>query len=132
MVETDADFASACPQCAPPLEAEFIMCPSCGYSVVSSCPRLPQDAFPGMEVSAPNCRYDLLKRESNARRLKGPSPRPPYWCIVQPPPAYRSCPVSQCDCSEARNTITSATSSGRPTRRIGIRAAMEAASNGVR
>jgi rRNA maturation endonuclease Nob1 len=63
VVETDADFASACPQCATPLEAEFIMCPSCGYSVVSSCPGCRKTLSQEWKF-CPYCRYDLLKRES--------------------------------------------------------------------
>jgi len=63
VVETDADFASACPQCATPLEAEFIMCPSCGYSVVSCCPGCRKTLSQEWKF-CPYCRYDLLKRES--------------------------------------------------------------------
>ena len=63
VVETDADFASACPQCATPLEAEFIMCPSCGYSVVSVCPGCRKNLSQEWKF-CPYCRYDLLKREN--------------------------------------------------------------------
>lgn len=63
VVEIDADFASACPQCATPLEAEFIMCPSCGYSVVSVCPGCRKTLSQDWKF-CPYCRYDLLKREN--------------------------------------------------------------------
>jgi type IV pilus assembly protein PilB len=63
VVETDADFASACPQCATPLEAEFIMCPACGYSVTSSCPGCRRTLSLDWKF-CPYCRYDLLKRET--------------------------------------------------------------------
>ena len=55
-----------------------------------------------------------------------------YWCILQPPPAYRSCPVSQCAWFEASNTITSAISSGMPQRRSGVLAEIGASCSGVR
>ena len=55
--------ASACPQCATPLEAEFIMCPSCGYSVVSVCPGCRRTLSQEWKF-CPYCRQDLLKRET--------------------------------------------------------------------
>ncbi|MGE5246769.1 MAG: ATPase, T2SS/T4P/T4SS family [Verrucomicrobiota bacterium] len=63
VVETDADFASACPRCATPMEAEFVMCPACGYSVTSSCPGCRRTLSQEWKF-CPYCRYDLLKRES--------------------------------------------------------------------
>jgi len=63
VVETDADFASACPQCATPMEAEFVMCPACGYSVTSSCPGCRRTLSLDWKF-CPYCRYDLLKREA--------------------------------------------------------------------
>ncbi len=63
VVETDADFASACPQCGTPLEAEFIMCPCCGYSVVSVCPGCRRTLSQDWKF-CPYCRQDLLKRET--------------------------------------------------------------------
>ncbi len=62
VVETDADFASACPQCATPMEAEFVMCPACGYSVTSSCPGCRRTLSMDWKF-CPYCRCDLLKRE---------------------------------------------------------------------
>jgi type IV pilus assembly protein PilB len=61
-VETDADFASACPQCATPLEAEFVMCPACGYSIASTCPGCRKTLSRGWKF-CPYCRCDLLKQE---------------------------------------------------------------------
>jgi type IV pilus assembly protein PilB len=63
VVETDADFASACPQCANPLEAEFVMCPACGYSVASTCPGCRKTLSQEWKF-CPYCRFDLLKQES--------------------------------------------------------------------
>jgi type IV pilus assembly protein PilB len=63
VIETDADFASACPQCATPLEAEFVMCPACGYSVVSTCPGCRKTLSQEWKF-CPYCRQNLLKAES--------------------------------------------------------------------
>ncbi len=63
VVETDSDFASACPQCATPLEAEFVMCPACGYSVSSTCPGCRRTISQEWKF-CPYCRYDLLKQEA--------------------------------------------------------------------
>ncbi|MBI5906086.1 MAG: zinc ribbon domain-containing protein [Deltaproteobacteria bacterium] len=63
VIETDADFASACPQCATPLESEFVMCPACGYSVVSTCPGCRKTLSQEWKF-CPYCRHNLLKPES--------------------------------------------------------------------
>ena len=62
VVETDADFDSACPQCATPLEAEFVMCPACGYSITSTCPGCRKTLSQEWKY-CPYCRFDLLKNE---------------------------------------------------------------------
>ena len=62
VVETESDFASACPQCATPLEAEFVMCPVCGYSVSSTCPGCRKSLSQEWKF-CPYCRFDLLKHE---------------------------------------------------------------------
>jgi len=62
VVETEGDFASACPQCATPLEAEFVMCPACGYSVSSTCPGCRKSLSLEWKF-CPYCRFDLLKHE---------------------------------------------------------------------
>jgi len=62
-VETDADFASACPQCATPMESDFVMCPSCGYSASAACPGCSRMVSPGWKF-CPYCRQDLLKPEA--------------------------------------------------------------------
>jgi len=38
VVETVAEFASACPRCATPMESDFVMCPSCGLLSAAACP----------------------------------------------------------------------------------------------
>ncbi|RJP21835.1 MAG: type II secretion system protein GspE [Deltaproteobacteria bacterium] len=63
VIETDADFASACPQCATPLESEFVMCPACGYSVVSTCPGCRKTLSQEWKF-CPYCRHNLLKPEA--------------------------------------------------------------------
>ena len=62
-VETDADFASACPQCATSMESDFVMCPSCGYSASSACPGCSRMISQEWKF-CPYCRQDLLKPEA--------------------------------------------------------------------
>jgi type IV pilus assembly protein PilB len=62
VVETEGDFATACPQCATPLEAEFVMCPACGYSISSTCPGCRKSLSQEWKF-CPYCRFDLLKNE---------------------------------------------------------------------
>ena len=62
VVETEAEFASACPQCATPLDADFVMCPACGYSVTSTCPGCRKTLSQEWKF-CPYCRHDLLKHE---------------------------------------------------------------------
>ncbi len=63
VVETDTDFASACPQCATPMESDFVMCPSCGYSASAACPGCSRMISPEWKF-CPYCRQDLLKPEA--------------------------------------------------------------------
>jgi type IV pilus assembly protein PilB len=63
VVETDADFASACPRCATPMESDFVMCPSCGYSASAACPGCHRMISPKWKF-CPYCRQDLLKPEA--------------------------------------------------------------------
>ena len=65
VVETDADFASACPQCATPMESDFVMCPSCGYSTSAACPGCSRLISPAWKF-CPYCRQDLLKAEARS------------------------------------------------------------------
>ncbi|MBE0569602.1 MAG: Flp pilus assembly complex ATPase component TadA [Deltaproteobacteria bacterium] len=60
VVETDADLASACPRCAAPMESDFVMCPSCGYSASSNCPGCRRTISREWKF-CPYCRYELLK-----------------------------------------------------------------------
>ena len=62
VVETDVDFASACPQCATPMQIDFVMCPSCGYSTSATCPGCSRMVSPEWKF-CPYCRQDLLKPE---------------------------------------------------------------------
>ena len=63
VVETDIDFASACPQCATPMESDFVMCPSCGYSTSAACPGCSRLISPEWKF-CPYCRHDLMKPEA--------------------------------------------------------------------
>ena len=63
LVEIDSNFVSACPQCSTPLEADFVMCPSCGYSVVSVCHCCRKTLSRNWKF-CPYCRQDLAKKET--------------------------------------------------------------------
>ncbi|MGZ8441455.1 MAG: ATPase, T2SS/T4P/T4SS family [Candidatus Deferrimicrobiaceae bacterium] len=62
VVETSAEFASACPRCATSLESDFVMCPSCGYSASAACPGCRRMISTEWKF-CPYCRFDLLKPE---------------------------------------------------------------------
>jgi type IV pilus assembly protein PilB len=62
-VETDADFASACPQCATSMESDFVMCPSCGYSASAACPGCRRMISAEWKF-CPYCRQNLMKPEA--------------------------------------------------------------------
>ncbi|MBP2682038.1 MAG: type secretion system protein GspE [Deltaproteobacteria bacterium] len=62
VVETDADLAAACPRCAAPMESDFVMCPSCGYSASSNCPGCRRTISREWRF-CPYCRCELLKTE---------------------------------------------------------------------
>ncbi|HEU4950081.1 MAG TPA: ATPase, T2SS/T4P/T4SS family [Candidatus Deferrimicrobiaceae bacterium] len=63
VVETDADLAAACPKCAAPMESDFVMCPSCGYSASSNCPGCRRTISREWRF-CPYCRCELLKTEA--------------------------------------------------------------------
>jgi type IV pilus assembly protein PilB len=63
VVETDADFGSACPRCAAPMESDFVMCPSCGYSTSTTCPECRRMISLDWKF-CPYCRFDLLKPDA--------------------------------------------------------------------
>jgi type IV pilus assembly protein PilB len=63
VVETDADLAAACPRCAAPMESDFVMCPSCGYSASSNCPGCRRTISREWRF-CPYCRCELLKTEA--------------------------------------------------------------------
>jgi Tfp pilus assembly pilus retraction ATPase PilT len=63
VVETDADLAAACPRCAAPMESDFVMCPSCGYSASSNCPGCRRTISREWRF-CPYCRCELLKNEA--------------------------------------------------------------------
>jgi len=63
VVETDTDFASACPQCAQPMESDFVMCPACGYSASAACPGCHRMISHEWKF-CPYCRQDLMKSEA--------------------------------------------------------------------
>ena len=61
VVEVDSNFVSACPKCATPMEADFVMCPSCGHSAVSVCHGCRRTLSQDWKF-CPYCRQDLLKQ----------------------------------------------------------------------
>ncbi|MCL1925622.1 MAG: Flp pilus assembly complex ATPase component TadA [Syntrophorhabdaceae bacterium] len=61
VVEIDTNFTSACPQCTTPMEADFVMCPACGHSVVSVCHGCRRTLSQDWKF-CPYCRQDLLKQ----------------------------------------------------------------------
>jgi len=69
VVEIDSNFVSACPQCTTPMEADFVMCPSCGHSVVSVCQSCRRTLSPDWEF-CPYCRQELQKHENRSPSQK--------------------------------------------------------------
>jgi type IV pilus assembly protein PilB len=58
VVETEADFASACPKCSAPMESDFVICPSCGHSSSAACPGCRRTISPEWKF-CPWCRREL-------------------------------------------------------------------------
>jgi type IV pilus assembly protein PilB len=59
VVETEEEFGTGCPQCGTSLGAEFVICPGCGHSLVSSCPSCRKMVSPHWKF-CPYCRHDFV------------------------------------------------------------------------
>ncbi len=60
VVETEEEFGAGCPNCATSLGADFVICPGCGHSLVSSCPSCQKMVSPHWKF-CPYCRHDNVK-----------------------------------------------------------------------
>jgi type IV pilus assembly protein PilB len=60
VVETEEEFGAGCPQCGTSLGADFVICPGCGHSLVSSCPSCQKMVSPDWKF-CPYCRHDNVK-----------------------------------------------------------------------
>ena len=65
VIEVDSNFVSACPKCATPMEADFVMCPSCGYSVVFACHNCRRSLSKDWKF-CPFCRQEQPSRTTTA------------------------------------------------------------------
>ncbi|MGB3096656.1 MAG: ATPase, T2SS/T4P/T4SS family [Candidatus Deferrimicrobiaceae bacterium] len=62
VVETEEEFGAGCPHCGTSLGADFVVCPGCGHSLVSSCPSCQKMVSPDWKF-CPYCRHNTLKME---------------------------------------------------------------------
>ncbi len=60
VVETEEEFGAGCPHCGTSLGADFVVCPGCGHSLVSSCPSCRKMISPDWKF-CPYCRHDFVK-----------------------------------------------------------------------
>jgi type II secretory ATPase GspE/PulE/Tfp pilus assembly ATPase PilB-like protein/RNA polymerase subunit RPABC4/transcription elongation factor Spt4 len=60
VVETEEEFGAGCPKCGTSLGADFVICPGCGYSLVSSCPSCQKMVSPDWKF-CPYCRHSNVK-----------------------------------------------------------------------
>jgi len=60
VVETEEEFGAGCPHCGTSLGAEFVICPGCGHSLVSSCPSCQKMVSPHWKF-CPYCRHNTVK-----------------------------------------------------------------------
>jgi len=60
VVETEEEFGAGCPHCGTSLGADFVICPGCGHSLVSSCPSCQKMVSPHWKF-CPYCRHDNVK-----------------------------------------------------------------------
>ncbi len=58
VVETEEEFGAGCPHCGTSLGADFVLCPGCGHSLVSSCPGCGKMVSPHWKF-CPYCRHDF-------------------------------------------------------------------------
>lgn len=62
VVETEEEFGAGCPHCGTSLGADFVICPGCGHSLVSSCPSCQKMVSPHWKF-CPYCRHNTVKME---------------------------------------------------------------------
>ncbi len=60
VVETEEEFGAGCPHCGTSLGADFVICPDCGHSLVSSCPSCQKMISPHWKF-CPYCRHNTVK-----------------------------------------------------------------------
>jgi len=60
VVETEEEFGAGCPHCGTSLGADFVVCPGCGHSLVSSCPSCQKMVSPDWKF-CPYCRHNAEK-----------------------------------------------------------------------
>ncbi len=60
VVETEEEFGAGCPHCGTSLGADFVVCPGCGHSLVSSCPSCQKMVSPDWKF-CPYCRHNAVK-----------------------------------------------------------------------
>ncbi len=58
VVETEEEFGTGCPHCGTSLGADFVICPGCGYSLISNCPSCRKMVSPQWKF-CPFCRHDF-------------------------------------------------------------------------
>jgi type IV pilus assembly protein PilB len=61
VVETEDEFGAGCPNCGTSLGADFVHCPGCGHSLVSSCSGCGKMISPHWKF-CPYCRHDFLDK----------------------------------------------------------------------
>jgi type IV pilus assembly protein PilB len=64
VVETEEEFGAGCPHCGTSLGADFVICPGCGHSLVSSCPSCRKMVSPHWKF-CPYCRHNFAEEIRN-------------------------------------------------------------------
>jgi type IV pilus assembly protein PilB len=62
VVETEEEFGAGCPHCGTSLGPDFVICPGCGHSLVSSCPSCRKMVSPEWKF-CPYCRQDAVTED---------------------------------------------------------------------
>jgi type IV pilus assembly protein PilB len=62
VVETEEEFGAGCPNCGTSLGADFVICPGCGHSLVSSCPSCRKMVSQEWKF-CPYCRQDAVTED---------------------------------------------------------------------
>ena len=64
VVETEGEFGAGCTHCGTSLGADFVICPGCGHSLVSSCPSCRKMVSPHWKF-CPYCRNSFSEETRN-------------------------------------------------------------------